>query len=552
MTWPSGNGEMAARVREHDWAATPLGPISAWPDSLRYALDLLLDHPMPMTLLWGEAFIEIYNDQYANLIGQRHPMPFGQPRQASWTATERLNQALIARIRAGESVLIDDVSYRHPGTGRMAVHWYTIANSPVRGADGRVNGILMTVLETTERKMAEQRVREDEERHHFLLQLADALRPLPNPRDVQHTAMRLINDRLSAMRSYYVEIGGDEDMILSAKGVDLAPRRTPLPQHLRIRDFGDWIAEALTQDRPVVLEDCDTDSRVDPDAREAFRRAGTRALIAFPLHKQGKLVAVMSVDFQTPRRWSEDELNLLTAVAQRVWDAVERARAETALRRSEEQLRKMVAELQRRVRNILTVVRSVFTRSMEAGGEWDDMADHFRGRLDALARAQVIVTQTAAGTADLQNLIRDELISVGVCDGPNVSIDGPDVLLDTRIAEMLGLAVHELTTNALKYGALKGSGGRLKIAWSVHHDASAHPRLDLCWDEQGVPAVPLTGLREGYGRELIEQALPYRLGAETRLEFRGGGVRCSISVPLNAAPDGSTKPIMAMEQMSGY
>lgn len=551
MTWPSGNGEMAARMREHDWAATPLGPTTGWPESLRHAVDLLLDHPMPMALLWGDGLIEIYNDHYAKLIGQRHPTPFGQPQQASWAATEQLSQPMIARIRAGESVLIDDVSYCHPGSGKIEVHWYTIANSPVRGPEGRVDGILLTVLETTERKMAEQRVRQDEERHLFLLRLNDALRPLADPVEVQRTAMRLVNDRLSAVRSYYVEVGRDGDTIISTNGIDLAPRRSPLPPGVRISDFGAWNAEALTQGRPVVIEDCDQDPRVDAAAREVFRRAGTRAVIGLPLHKQSKLIAVLSVDFSTARRWSEDELNLMAAVAHRVWDAVERARAETALRRSEEQLRMMVAELQHRVRNILTVVRSVFTRSLEAGGDWDDMADHFRGRLDALARAQVLMTQTPAGTADLQNLIRDELISVGVCDGPNVSIDGPDVLLDTRVAEMLGLAIHELTTNALKYGALKGAGGRLEIGWYVHQKAGDQSRLDLCWDEQGVPAVPLTGLRQGYGRELIEQALPYRLGAETRLEFRGGGVRCFISVPLDGASKGSDEPIMVVEQLSG-
>ncbi|WP_340267792.1 PAS domain-containing sensor histidine kinase [Sphingobium mellinum] len=539
MTWPSGNGEMAARVREHDWAATPLGPISGWPDSLRYALDLLLDHPMPMTLLWGDALVEIYNDQYAKLVGQQHPTRFGRPHRASWAATEPLNPTLIARIRAGESVLIDDVSHCHPATGRMEVHWYTIANSPVRGPNGLVDGILLTVLETTERKAAEQRIRQEEERHLFLLRLNDALRPLADPAEVQRTAMRMVNDRLKAVRSYYIELGGDGDTIISAQGVDVAPYRSPFSAHPRLRDFGEWILESLAQDRPVIIEDCEEDPRIDLLARDAFRRAGTRAAIGFPQRKHGKLAGVISVDFQTPRRWSDEELNLMAAVAHRIWDAVERARAETALRRSEEQLRLMVAELQHRVRNILTVVRSVFTRSMESGRELDDMVDHFRGRLDALARAQVIVTQTAAGTADLQNLVRDELISVGVCDGPNVSIDGPDILLDSCVAETLGLAVHELTTNALKYGALKGEGGRLEIGWSVRTDPGGRDRLDLHWNESGVPAVALTGLREGFGRELIEQALPYRLGATTRLEFRGGGVRCLISVPLDTDTDRS-------------
>ncbi|HEX7743153.1 MAG TPA: sensor histidine kinase, partial [Sphingobium sp.] len=193
---------------------------------------------------------------------------------------------------------------------------------------------------------------------------------------------------------------------------------------------------------------------------------------------------------------------------------------------------------QHRVRNILTVVRSVFSRTVEAGGEAQDVADHFRGRLDALARTQVVMTQTAAGTADLENLIRDELMSVGVHDGVNVRIEGPDVLLSSRIAESLGLAIHELTTNALKYGALKIEGAKLDIRWTVSHEPDRPLRLEFTWQEQGVPAISLSPAREGFGRELIEEALPYRLGAETRLEFRGGGLRCTLSVPLDVVDAG--------------
>ncbi|HEX7876024.1 MAG TPA: HWE histidine kinase domain-containing protein [Sphingobium sp.] len=227
-----------------------------------------------------------------------------------------------------------------------------------------------------------------------------------------------------------------------------------------------------------------------------------------------------------------------THVVGTVRDVTVTREVQDAIQASEERLRILVAELQHRVRNILTVVRSVFSRTVEAGGEAQDVADHFRGRLDALARTQVVMTQTAAGTADLENLIRDELMSVGVHDGVNVRIEGPDVLLSSRIAESLGLAIHELTTNALKYGALKIEGAKLDIRWTVSHEPDRPLRLEFTWQEQGVPAISLSPAREGFGRELIEEALPYRLGAETRLEFRGGGLRCTLSVPLDVVDAG--------------
>jgi len=195
----------------------------------------------------------------------------------------------------------------------------------------------------------------------------------------------------------------------------------------------------------------------------------------------------------------------------------------------------LVAELQHRVRNMLTVVRSVFGQTVASGSEIGDIADHFRGRLDALARTQVIVTRTAEGDVDLEDLIRDELLSVGATDESRIRVGGPDVALNSKTAEALGLAIHELTTNAVKYGALKFSGATLDITWSIEMDQGRNRRLALNWVEQGVPAVPTKPAREGFGRELIEEALPYRLGAETKLEFLGGGVRCHISVPLQAA-----------------
>jgi two-component sensor histidine kinase len=112
------------------------------------------------------------------------------------------------------------------------------------------------------------------------------------------------------------------------------------------------------------------------------------------------------------------------------------------------------------------------------------------------------------------------------------------VALNAKLGETLGLVFHELTTNALKYGALKVSSGCLNISWKLDMDQGQPSTLHLCWSEEGVPAISVTPSRKGFGRELIEEALPYQLGADTRLEFRSGGLRWSISLPLNGEIDG--------------
>ena len=203
-----------------------------------------------------------------------------------------------------------------------------------------------------------------------------------------------------------------------------------------------------------------------------------------------------------------------------------------ALRELQKRQEVLVAELQHRVRNMLTVVRSVFRRTVETGRNIDEVADHFKGRLDALARTQVIVTRDSTGYADLGSIIRDELMSVAASEGPLVTIDGPDVALGSKAAESIGLAIHELTTNAVKYGALKVPGATLGIRWSINTDHNGVRQLDLTWTERGVPVVSVRPAHEGFGRELIEEALPYRLGATTKFDLRGGGVCCSITLPL--------------------
>ena len=201
----------------------------------------------------------------------------------------------------------------------------------------------------------------------------------------------------------------------------------------------------------------------------------------------------------------------------------------------------LLAELQHRVRNLLTVTRSVFERTIDSGYDIDDINDHFRGRLDALARTHAGVSHHPEQMVDLQNLIREELLSVGVSDGPSIRIEGPDVALPLDIAENLALTFHELTVNAIKFGALKVKFGKLAILWRVDMGQIGEKKLILSWIETGVPVIDLRPGRYGFGRELIEEALPYRLRADTELLFGHGGVRCTIAVPLAPGDDDAVR-----------
>ena len=214
------------------------------------------------------------------------------------------------------------------------------------------------------------------------------------------------------------------------------------------------------------------------------------------------------------------------AIAER--DLAAAARRETAQREGERFLR---GELQHRVRNILSVVRSIFARTI-SGGDIEDIADHFRGRLDVLARYQARLLVEAQRGANLEMVLREELSSFRHGDDPRIAIDGPDVQLEDDVAQALALAAHELVTNSIKFGVLSQVDGRGTIAveWRL-----AGERLTIDWEEVGVPVMARDRLHRGFGQEYIEDALPYQLGADTSFELRPGGVQCCITLNLKGA-----------------
>ena len=212
----------------------------------------------------------------------------------------------------------------------------------------------------------------------------------------------------------------------------------------------------------------------------------------------------------------------------RHWVAVQRDVTER--RRMEERQRVLIAELQHRTRNLLAIVMSIAERTVSRGG----LLDAFSQRLAALGRVQGLLSRAVGERIDLGEIVRLELSAIGAGKG-RITVGGPAVPLGFTTAQTIALALHELATNAFKYGALAQSTGRLKVTWSVDAGQGSDPsRLVLLWREGNVPLAgePLTS--KGYGRELIERALPYQLDAETRLQFTPDGVHCDIAVLLAA------------------
>ncbi len=199
----------------------------------------------------------------------------------------------------------------------------------------------------------------------------------------------------------------------------------------------------------------------------------------------------------------------------------------------------LVAELQHRTRNLLGVVRQMAQRTLRSSTGLADFRERFRDRIEALARVQGLLSRLSElDRVTFGELVRTEFKALGVEPGQDghVVIEGPaGVRLRSTTVQTLAMALHELATNALKYGALRQPDARLAVRWRVEAEPDGQPRLHVDWRETGVemPAAGVQAQGSGQGRELIERALPYQLSATTTYTFEKDGVHCTISMPVS-------------------
>jgi len=196
----------------------------------------------------------------------------------------------------------------------------------------------------------------------------------------------------------------------------------------------------------------------------------------------------------------------------------------------------LVAELSHRVKNTLATVISISHQSFARAPSLEDARRSFEGRIRALAQTHSRLAEAKWSGVDLESMLRDEFAPYAGDDSSNVQLSGPAVTLNPRSAVVLGMAVHELATNAAKYGALSVRSGRVGVDWDVN--ASEEDRtLTMRWTESGGPPVT-PPVRSGFGRLLLERALAADLDGKVQMVFAESGLRCTISFPLH--DDGAT------------
>ncbi|MEG9524471.1 MAG: PAS domain S-box protein [Hyphomicrobiales bacterium] len=201
------------------------------------------------------------------------------------------------------------------------------------------------------------------------------------------------------------------------------------------------------------------------------------------------------------------------------------------VKRTEEHQRLLTGELQHRIKNTLAMVQAIANQTLRSARDLDEAREAFAGRLISLGRAHDILTQVSWTAAPIGEVIEGALCVHRQTHIPRIRVSGPNVLLAAKPALSLALALHELATNAAKYGALSNDSGSVDLRWHVVHE-DEEPRFCLTWSEQGGPPIVGQPARRGFGSRLIERSFAPESGGAVTLTYPPTGLVCRIEAPL--------------------
>ena len=425
------------------------------------------------------------------------------------------------------------------------IRWVRGLGRPHRGQDGAIvwDGV---ALDITEEKRRELLLREQAETLDTInginAEIAGELDLERVVRVVTDAVTRLAQGEFAAL--FYRRADDDRDLPLRYEisgTLKDAFAGMPLGRDTEI------FRPTIVGDEVVRLDDVSTDPRYGSDAPFYGIPPGhpsIRSYLSVPvISRSTEIVGTIVLGHRSPGRFDERTEKIVIGIAAQAAIALENARlyqqAQTEIQqreRTQKQQALLLSELDHRVRNTLAVAQSLALSTFAKG----EQLETYRNRIRALAHAHGLLAETQWRGANLSTLIEMELAPYKQHDeGERVSITGPEIYLEAETAQTLVLVIHELATNAAKYGALSTSGGRIEVSWDV--DNGDRTELHLRWTELS-NAKPNVTLHRGFGHQLIERGVEYNLGGNVWLDFGADGFRCEIRVPLSQGGLGGTLP----------
>lgn len=342
--------------------------------------------------------------------------------------------------------------------------------------------------------------------------------------DLLHRACELVSNALDVPLVKVLEHRPKQGVLFMRSGVNWGPG---VVGH---ETFGDHEKSpggyALRDEKPVVSPDLVGEDRFDiPDV---LRRHGVKSMVNVIIAGDDKAFGVLEVDARQPRDFHQDDIAFLRTYANLLAAAIERVRTHENLRRAAREQGVLARELGHRVRNLLGLIRALASQTSTK----DRTADEFRGafidRLQALSTAEGLVFSASNERVDPMKLAAEVLSPYRQDDRDKIVIEGPEFGLPARHARMFGLALHELATNAAKYGALAVEDGTVSLTWTMD-DAHQHQRtLSMIWQEQDGPQIT-PPQRKGFGTRLLEDVVAHELNGEAELNYEPDGLRYCLN-----------------------
>jgi len=456
MDFLAGTGEMARRIQTFDWRNHPFGPAETWPQSLRSALSICLNSAFPTAIYWGPELRLLYNDAWAPIPGPRHPEALGARAEDIWHDIWHIIEPQFAGlIQSGEGLFVEDQLLPMRRFGFEEETYWSYSFTPLRAEDGRIVGIFNSGSETTARVI--------QNRHAaFLITLNEDLRSCEKAGDALNLAVSRLGGLLKAVRVGIRERTNLNDRkAFTLTSEWCAEGYAPSAQRMDLSHFVVEQIEELMAGKIVQL------SLSDPGLPLIGRRflvhSGISGLLAIPWTENGQVVAVIYIHTDQARAYDALHVSTVEKVFETTMGWIDRER-----HRDREKV--MAAEIDHRARNMLAVIQSIIR--MTAGANVDDVKAKLVDRLTALSRVHSLLGRKRWTNLEFRDLLEDELAPLGAEIYERVGLSGAQLRLSSQEAQLVAMILHELTTNALKYGSLREDTGRLSVTWSVDEHRS--------------------------------------------------------------------------------
>jgi two-component sensor histidine kinase len=444
-----------------------------------------------MFIWWGPELVQFYNDAYRLTMGpERHPGALGQRGRDCWQEIWSIIGPQIEFVMAGKGATWHEEQLvpvtRH---GRREDVWWTYGYSPI-DEGGEVGGVLVVCNDVTIQHLLTEQLRQAN------LRLADEsnrLRQLFNESPGFMCVMRGPHHVFELANAAYLRLVGHRALLHK-------PVREVFPE-IADQGFFELLDKVYRSGEPFV---------------------GRRLPITLQDNKDG--AGPRYIDFVYQPIF--DEFGSVSGIFVEGSDVTDHVLAE-------QQQQLLIGELQHRVQNTLATVQAILAATARSSLNIADFQDAFSGRLVALGKTHSILSENERQIVTVAELLRFELEPYDDTTGRRIILEGPSVGLPAVLAVPLGLAFHELATNAAKYGALSDMAGVVTVKWRTEK-TGGKTMLHIQWSEDNGPEV-VAPKREGFGTRLLNKALPAQAGAQVSLNFAPTGLRANIAIPVSTA-----------------